>query len=498
MEKYYLGIDQGTTGTTVLLVDSNLAVVGRGYKKHSQILPQPGWVEHDPAEIFEAIMVACKLALEKANVNFSQVAGIGLDHQGETCTIWNKQTGEVLYNAIVWQDRRTSDYCKLLREQHGETIKEITGLVPDAYFSASKLRWLIQNVVGAKELIKSDNLLAGTLDAYLIWKLTAGKSFYTDPASAGRTMLMDIRTAQWSQTMLDMLEIPKNILPQILDTCSIRGYTEPNEFFDRRIPICASITDACAAMLGHGCAEPGTFKTSYGTGCFMHMSVGEHPIISEKQLLTALPYKKNNDKIYCLGGNVYTAGAAINWMQKEMKLFETYEQAQNMARAVEDTNGVYFVPAFFGLGVPWWDQYARGLIIGLSSSTKSNHLVRALLESIALQVYDVAHTMKEEASKDIVSMRADGGLVDNEFLMQFQADILGIPVEIPEEKEMTAFGSAFLAAYSQNEYSKLTDVRAKMKLKTIYKPKISAMKRENIIENWHRAISRSLKWEQQE
>lgn len=497
-EKLYLGIDQGTTGTTILLLNAALEVVGRGYKKHRQIYPRPGWVEHDPEDIFNAILAGCQTAVKQAGASFTQIAGIGLDHQGETCAIWDKQTGKPLYNALVWQDRRTADYCDALQKEHGPAITGVTGLMPDAYFSASKIRWLLDNVNGARQLAAQGRLLAGTLDSYLMWHLSGGRAFATDPSSAGRTLLMDIRTCQWDATMLDLFDIPANILPPIMDTCDIRGHTDPDVLFGCRAPLCASLTDGCAALLGHGCAEPGGIKASYGTGCFIHMPVGNTPLFSKNRLIPSVPYKNGLQKRYLLGGNIYIAGAGIEWMQKELGLFKTPGQTQQMAQAVPNTNGVYIVPAFSGLGAPWWDQYARGLVIGLTGGVTRNHLVRAMLEGIALQVYDVVHTMQQEANRPITAMRADGGLVDNAFLMQFQADLLGIPVEVPQEKEMTAFGSAFLAALALGDYTELADARTHMRLKSVYTPQMSADERESTLREWHRAVSRSMQWIQQE
>ena len=322
MGYYYLGIDQGTTGTTALVLDRKWKVLGRGYKKHTQIYPRPGWVEHDSEEIFKALLEVCKEAVQNAGISFKELAGLGLDHQGETCTMWNARTGETVYHAIVWQDKRTADLCNNLAREHGGEIEETTGLYADAYFSASKFNWILNNVEGVREMHRRGELRAGTLETYLLWRISGGGIFITDPGSAGRTLLMDIEKADWDDRMMELFEIPPDILPPIGETCFIKGHTSPDVFFGVSIPVCASITDGASALLAHGCVEPGTVKVSYGTGCFANLNVGNRPIFSKKGLLTALPWQIDGKKCYSLNGSAYIAGAGLDWMCNNFNLLE--------------------------------------------------------------------------------------------------------------------------------------------------------------------------------
>lgn len=497
MKKFFLGIDQGTTGTTALLIDEHWNVVGRGYKEHKQIYPAPGWVEHDPEEVLDACRYVVDMAIRSCpSCQPSDIVSLGIDNQGETCTIWNINTGKPLNNAIVWQDRRTSDFCDRLKASHEDYIRETTGLLPDSYFSGPKLRWILHNVADAYEMAKRGEILAGTLDSYIIWKLTRGLHIM-DPSTAGRSMLMNINTAQWDDTMLTLCDIPKSILPKICDCSAVYGFTEPEEFLGLRVPICAALTDAYSALLAQGCLEPGNVKTSYGTGCFMNMFVGDKPVISKHKLLSALPWQIKGKRYYALSAGAYIAGAAIQWLRDGLQIIKEAPETQWMAESVSNTNGVYFVPAFVGLAAPWWDQYARGLLIGITGSVKKEHVVRAVLESIAFQVYDNTKIMELDANFPILAMKADGGLVDNRFLMQFQADLLGIPVEVAEEKESAAFGAAFLAALAMDEFDSIYDIKKIIKVKERYLPRMGTDERESLIAQWHRAVGRSKNWIQE-
>lgn len=493
MSRYYLGIDQGTTGTTALILDDNWTVVGKGYKKHRQIYPQPGWVEHDPEEIFDAVLAVSREAAAKAGITMSQITAMGLDHQGETCTMWNIRTGEPIYNAIVWQDKRTAQFCDILGKDHGEEIRRLTGLVPDAYFSGSKLRWILQNAGGAREAYEAGELRAGTLETYLLWRLSGGEIFVTDPSSAGRTLLMDINKATWDHRMLEYFEIPAEILPPIQETCCQKGFTDP-ETFGAKIPICASIVDGPAALFAHGCVEPGNIKVSYGTGVFTNFTVGNEPVISEKGLITGLPWRINGENFYSLVGSAYIAGSGLEWMCNNLNLLEHASQSEAMACSVPDTAGVYLVPAFSGISAPWWDQYARGLIIGLTGMVRKEHLVRAMLESIAFQTCDIINAIQQETAIPIQSVRVDGGMVENKFLMQMQTDLINIPIDVPAEKEMTAYGAALMSAYAMGEFSQLSDVKKCVAIKNHYEPRMSEDERLEKIHQWHRAVERSLHW----
>lgn len=495
MGRYFLGIDQGTTGTTALLINEKWEVAARGYQEHRQIYPQPGWVEHDPEEILQGCVAAVGKALAACpQCRREDVVSLGIDNQGETCTVWEADTGRPIYNALVWQDRRTSAFCDQLKASHGDYIRRTTGLVADAYFSASKLRWILDNVEGARERAARGELMAGTLDSFLIYRLTGRKVWVTDASTAGRTMLMDMRRGQWDETMLDLCSIPRSLLPDIQDCSCAYAYTDPDVFCGLRIPVAASLADAHAALCAQGCLSPGDIKTTYGTGVFMNMNTGHNMILSQQGLTCSLPWQIGGVRTYALGGSAYIAGAAIQWLRDGLGIIDHAAQTQALAQSVADTGGVYFVPAFSGLAAPWWDQYARGLVIGITGGTTKAHLARAVLESIAFQVYDNAMTMQKDAGAPLTAMKADGGPVDNEFLMQFQADLLGVPVEIPNEKETSAYGAAFLAALAVGEFSDISEVKHCLKLKKRYLPAMSEDERLSRIDRWHRAVERSLNW----
>ena len=499
MGRYYMGIDQGTTGTTVLVLDEEWNQLSRGYKEHTQIYPRPGWVEHDPLEIWERIKEAVKDAAAQADIkSMNEIACIGLDNQGETVVLWDKETGEPVYNAIVWQDRRTAKEADAIAEKYGKMIREKTGLVVDAYFSATKIKWVIDHVAGVKEKIAENRILAGTLDTWMIWKMTHGRAFVTDPSTASRTMLFNIHTGQWDDEILQALEIPKSILPEIKNSAEIYGKTEPEDFCGAAIPISGSVVDQQAALFGQTCFDSGTVKTTYGTGCFMLMNTGEMPIFSENGLLTTVGWGLDGGKMtFSLDGGVYIAGAAIQWLRDKLKIITKAAETEEMAKSVPDTGGVYFVPAFSGLAAPHWDQYARGTMVGLTGGTTREQIVRATLESIAYQVKDNLDVMIGDSGIDIKVMRVDGGACVNEFLMQFQADILGIPVDVPVINETTALGAAYLAAYGIGEFRQLDDIKGKWKLKKRYEPKMDHETREKLLRKWHKAVERAKKWEEE-
>ena len=499
MGKYYMGIDQGTTGTTVMILDQEWNCLAKGYREHTQYYPQPGWVEHDPVEIWGKILEAATDALYQAEItDANEIACIGLDNQGETVVLWDNVTGLPVYPAIVWQDRRTSEMADALAAEHGDLIRERTGLVIDAYFSATKIRWVLDNVPGVKEKIAQGRINAGTLDAWMIWKLTGGKAFVTDPSTASRTMLFNVHTGDWDDDILRILEIPREILPPIRKTAEVYGTTEPLAFFGASVPVSGSVCDQQAALFGQACLEPGTVKTTYGTGCFMFMNVGDKPVYSPNGLLTTVGWQLEPEKMtFALDGGIYIAGAAIQWLRDKLKIIQSASETQAMAESVKDTGGVFFVPAFVGLAAPHWDQYARGTMVGITGGTTREHIVRATLESIAYQVKDNLDVMMKDSGMDIKVMRVDGGACANEFLMQFQADILGIPVEVPENIETTALGSAYLAAYGIGELHSLDEVRNKWKLKKRYEPQMDAQTREKLLAKWHKAVERAKKWEEE-
>jgi glycerol kinase len=494
--KFYLGLDQGTTGTTALLLDENWSVVAHGYKEHTQIYPESGWVEHDPMEIWNAILYAIDQALKEAGASASEIACIGLDNQGETCMVWDPKTGNPVYNAIVWQDRRTSRYVDQLKEKHGSIIREKTGLVLDSYFSGTKIKWILDHVDNGIERAKAGDIIAGTLDTWMIWKLTHGKAHVTDYSTASRTMLLNIHTGEWDQEILDAIGIPRKVLPEICDSVQVYGYTDPLDFFGARIPISGSVVDQQAALFGQACYAPGNIKNTYGTGCFMLMNTGDKPVYSENGLLTTVAWGLNKKMTFALDGGVYITGAAVQWLRDKMRIIATAAETEEMAKSVEHTGGVYFVPAFVGLAAPHWDQYARGTIVGITGGTTREQLVRATLESVAYQVKDNLTVMNKDAGIPVEIMRVDGGMVANKFLMQFQADILGIPVDVPVITETTALGAAYLAAFGVGEFSSLDDLTSHWKLGQHFEPHMSSDERESRMHNWHRAVERSKAWEE--
>lgn len=492
--KYYLGLDSGTTGTTALVMDQDWNVAGRGYKELTQRYPHPGWVEHDAMEIWDSVLYAVSEACRKAGINATQLRCIGIDNQGETVVLWDKTTGIPVYNAIVWQDRRTAKYADSITEKYGNMVREKTGLMIDAYFSATKIRWIIDNVPGVREKIKEKKILAGTLDTWLIWKLTHGQVFVTDVTTASRTMLMNIHTGQWDQDILDALDIDKSMLAEICDSSHIYGKTDPLDFFGTEIPISGSAVDQQAALFGQACYKPGAIKCTYGTGCFMLMNTGDKPIYSRNGILTTVAWGLNGKMTFALDGGVYVTGAATQWLRDGLKIIDNADQTEAMAVAAGNNGDVYFVPAFPGLAAPHWDSYARGTIIGITGGTTREQIVRACLEATAYQVKDNLDVMKLDANIPITAMRVDGGAVANGFLMQFQADILGIPVDIAAVHDTTPLGAAYLAALAIGDFHDLDEIQAKWKLERSYEPKMSVDERETLLYKWHKAVERSKNW----
>ena len=496
MGKYYLGVDQGTTGTTALLLDENWNSVARGYREHTQYFPKPGWVEHNPIEIWEKILETVDMAITESGIKIDDICCMGLDNQGETVVLWDNVTGKPVYNAIVWQDRRTAKEADEIAEKYGAMIREKTGLIVDSYFSATKIKWIIENVEGVKNEIARGRINAGTLDTWMIWKLTHGKVFATDRSTASRTMLFNIHTGTWDDEILEVLGIPKSILPEVFDSAHVFGVTDPLDFFGGRIPISGSAVDQQAALFGQACFKPGTAKTTYGTGCFMLMNTGDKPVYSDNGLLTTVGWSLNDQMTFALDGGIYIAGAAVQWLRDKLKIISSAKETEEMAKSVSDNGGVYFVPAFAGMAAPYWDQYARGTIVGITGGTEREHIVRATLEAMAYQVKDNMDVMEQDSGTAIKVMRVDGGAVVNDFLMQFQADILGIPVDVPEITETTALGAAYLAALGNGEFHSLEDISANWKRKKRYEPNMDQKTREKLLYDWHRAVERARKWQE--
>lgn len=445
-------------------------------------------------EIWDSVLESINMALDIAGAKPNEIACIGLDNQGETVMLWDKETGIPVYNAIVWQDRRTARYADAMTELYGSQIREKTGLMIDAYFSATKIKWIIDNVPGVKEKIKAGKILAGTLDSWVIWKMTHGRVHVTDPSTASRTMLMNIHTGKWDQDILDIFEIDRKILPEICDSSTVYGYTDPLDFFGASIPIAGSVVDQQAALFGQACYTPGSIKCTYGTGCFMLMNTGDKPVYSKNGLLTTVAWSLNNKMTFALDGGIYITGAATQWLRDGLKIIKNASETEQMAYDAKSNGGVYFVPAFAGLAAPHWDSYARGTMLGITGGTTREHIVRATLESTAYQVKDNLDVMNLDASIPIKIMRVDGGAVKNNFLMQFQSDILGIPVDIPVINDTTPLGAAYLAALGIGDYKDINELAGNWKLAKRFEPKMSVDERETLLYNWHKAVERAKNW----
>ena len=445
METYMMALDQGTTSSRCILFNKAGEIISVAQQEFEQIYPQPGWVEHDPLEIWATQMSVAIAAMGKAGVTASQVQGIGITNQRETTVVWNKYTGLPVYNAIVWQCRRTSEYIDTLKEKgYDKTILEKTGLIADAYFSGSKIKWILDNVPGAREAAEQGDLLFGTIDTWLIWKLTGGEVHVTDYTNASRTMLYNIHDLCWDDELLSLMDIPKSMLPEVKPSSCLYGHTNEG-ILGGRIAISGAAGDQQAALFGQCCFEPGEAKNTYGTGCFLLMNTGEEAVKSNNGLLTTIAASSDGKVRYALEGSIFMAGAAIQWLRDEMQLIQTSKESEECALAVKDSNGVYVVPAFTGLGAPHWDQYARGTVVGLTRGVNKNHFVRATLESLAYQTYDVLKAMESDSGIRLAALKVDGGASANNFLMQFQADVLDTKVERPECVETTALGAAYLA-----------------------------------------------------
>lgn len=492
-KKYFLGLDNGTTGTTALLLDENWKQIGRGYKELRRVYPADGWIEQDAEEIWESVLFAISAACKIAGIRPGEITCLGLDNVGETVVLWDRSTGKPVYNAIVWQDRRTAKYCDSIKEKYGDLIKERTGLLVDSYFSATKIKWILDNVDGVREKMNEGRILASTIDGWLFWKMTRGSLFVTDPSTASRTMLMNLYSGQWDDDMLQLFGIRRSMLPEIHDSSELFGYTDPDEFLGARIPIAGGIVDQQSSLFGQACFEPGMTKCTYGTGCFMLMNTGDRPVQSSHGILPTVAWRIGGRMSYALDGGVYVAGAATQWLRDKLGIIATAAETEQMAIDAGTNGGVYFVPAFYGLAAPHWDSYARGSILGITAGTDKNHIVRAALEATAYQVRDVLDAMNEDSGIKVSRMRADGGAVVNRFLMQFQSDIMGIPIDIPEISETTALGAAYLAALGTDNAA-LDEIAAKWKLARSFEPSMSADQRDELMHKWHKAVERAKSW----
>lgn len=490
MSDFILSIDQGTTSCRAIVFNKKGEIVKTAQQEFPQIYPKPSWVEHDPKAIWDAQLKVAREATEGYNL-----AGIGITNQRETTVIWDKETGEPVYNAIVWQDRRTSRFCDELRDEgFDKTILEKTGLVTDAYFSGTKVKWILDNVEGAREKAEAGKLAFGTIDSFLVWKLTGGRLHITDVSNACRTMLYDIHKKWWSTTITDRFNIPKAMLPQVVSSSMVYGETDP-EIFGVSVPIAGIAGDQQAATFGQACYEPGLAKQTYGTGGFMLMNTGTKPTPSKNNLLTTVAWRIGEEPTqYALEGGVFIAGAAVQWLRDELQLISTAAESETVATSVDSSDGVYVVPAFVGLGAPYWDQYARGTIIGLTRGSGRAQIVRATLESIAYQTRDVLEAMKADSGLELPALRVDGGAVSNDFLMQFQADILGVPVQRPAVTETTALGAAYLAGLAVGYWESQEEIEKQWRVDSTFEPKMGADEREKLYAGWQKAVGRSRDW----
>ena len=488
MEKYVMAFDQGTTSSRCILFDKAGKICSSVQKEFTQIYPQPGWVEHDPLEIWSSQLSVAVEAMGKIGVDASQIATIGITNQRETTIVWDKKTGKPIYNAIVWQCRRTADMINELTEKgFDKVIKEKTGLIPDAYFSGTKIKWILDHVEGARKRAQAGELLFGTVDTWLIWNLTKGKVFVTDYTNASRTMLFDIHKRQWDDEILKELSIPECMLPEVKPSSCLYGTTDET-VIGGEIPISGTAGDQQAALFGQCCFEEGETKNTYGTGCFLLMNTGEKAIRSENGLLTTIAASTDEKVCYALEGSVFVAGAAVQWLRDEMRMIKNSAQSQEYAEAVEDTDGVYVVPAFTGLGAPYWNPYARGMMVGLTRGTKKEHVIRATLESLAFQTYEVIEAMQKDSGIALKSLKVDGGASANDFLMQFQADILSEAVLRPECIETTALGAAYLAGIAVGFWKDTEEVRENWALSKTFMPAMSEEKRKEKVKGWKRAV----------
>lgn len=492
--QFILSLDQGTTSSRAILFDHRGQIVTKAQKDFEQIFPQPGWVEHDPIEIWTSQASVATEAIAKANIAAVQIAAIGIANQRETTILWDRSTGEPLYNAIVWQDRRTAAYCNELKEQgHFETINSKTGLVIDAYFSASKIRWILDNVKDVREKAERGEVCFGTVDSWLIWKMTNGAKHFTDITNASRTMLFNIHEQHWDEDLLNLFDIPKSILPEVKSNSEVLCTTS-GKIFSAKIPIAGIAGDQHAALFGQLCVEKGMAKTTYGTGCFLVMNTGNTPVKSNNKLLTTIAWKINGQTTYALEGSVFIGGAAVQWLRDGLKVIDHAGDTENQAIGLLDNDGVYFVPALTGLGAPYWDQDARGAFFGITRGTTAAHFSRAALEAITYQVYDVLKAMGKDSGVITIELKVDGGATENNFLMQFQTDILNCTVTRPKFLETTALGAAFLAGLAIGYWKDVSELKTLVEEGTVFTPSMDEEKVSKNLKYWHKAVERSKGW----
>ncbi|MGK2905518.1 MAG: glycerol kinase GlpK [Desulfuromonadales bacterium] len=491
-ERYILAIDQGTTSSRAMIFDEYGKSVAMAQQEFRQIYPQNGWVEHDPEDLWQSVLAVCRQVLQQAGEAVREAAGIGITNQRETTLVWDRHTGQPLYNAIVWQDRRTAEFCAQLKAAgHEELVAGATGLLLDPYFSASKLRWILDHVTGARERAERGELAFGTVDSFLLWRLTGGKVHATDATNASRTMLFNIHTQKWDETLLDLFQIPASLLPEVKDCSADFGTTEAH-LFGRAILIGGIAGDQQAAAIGQACLEPGMIKSTYGTGCFMLLNTGKQAFRSQNRLLTTVAYRVDGQASYAIEGSIFAAGAAIQWIRDGLKLIDSTCEVEGLARGLDSNQGVYLVPAFTGLGAPHWDPSARGAIFGLTRDTGIAEIVRATLESVGYQSYDLMEAMKGDSETALQTLRVDGGMVANNWFLQFLANLLNVPVERPQVTETTALGAAYLAGVQLGVFESLADIQKHWQRDALFTPSLGQAERNQLLRGWEKAVSRVL------
>lgn len=492
MKKYILALDQGTTSSRTLVFNEQGEVCTVAQKEFTQIFPKPGWVEHDPVEIWSSQAATVAQAMTTMSVAPSEIAAIGIANQRETTIVWDAETGKPVYNAIVWQDRRTADYCNSLVEQGlTEKIREKTGLIIDSYFSGTKVRWILENVPGAREKAEAGQLRFGTVDTWLIWKLTSGKVHVTDVTNASRTLLFNIHTLRWDQEILELLGIPESMLPQVKSCSEIYGTTQLGQFsYD--IPIAGIAGDQQAALFGQMCTEPGSLKNTYGTGCFLLMNTGKDAVMSKHNLLTTIAWKLGDEVTYALEGSIFVGGSVVQWLRDGLKIIESSSKVEDLATSVDDNDGVYFVPALTGLGAPYWDAYAKGTITGITRGTTQAHIARAALDGIAYQTMDIVNAMQKDAGVDLGALKVDGGASRDNYLMQFQADLLNTDVVRPTNVETTAKGAAYLAGLAVGFWSSIEEIKSQWSIEKTFKPEADPERIAKKKAGWADAVRRAL------
>lgn len=492
--KFILSLDQGTTSSRAIIFDHEGKIKGLDQRDFKQIFPKPGWVEHDANEIWESQWKSVIKALSMANVSAHEIAGIGITNQRETTVVWDRKTGVPVYNAIVWQDRRTAKYCDQLKNKGKiELFKRKTGLIIDAYFSGTKLKWILDNVPGARQRAELGELCFGTIDSWLVWKLTGGALHITDVSNASRTLLFNINELRWDEELLKLLDIPSNMLPEVRQSSELYGETEES-LLGQSIPVAGIAGDQQAALFGQLCTEKGMLKNTYGTGCFLLMNTGNNPVYSDNNLLTTVAWQINGEVSYALEGSIFVGGAAVQWLRDGLGIINNSAEVESLATSVDDNGGVFFVPALTGLGAPYWDAYARGTMVGLTRGTTKAHIARAALEGIAFQVYDIVKAMEADANTHGTELRVDGGASANNFLLQFQADLFQFPVVRPKLLELTAMGAAYLAGLATGFWNDMDELRSQWAEDLVFAPKANAARIETQIKLWHKAVRRSQDW----